>query len=609
MIYETNMRSLKEYYGELHDVIEKEYDKYIESYVKVEQAKNGDSILKVCVDDKNIYLNSRYNSTNEAHKYMEQYFDMPEESLLIMYGLSNASYVREFLKNSEKNIICLIYEPSPDIFMQVIRNIDITDIIESSRVHIAVEGFNEDSFSYILEGRIQIHNTTTNKHIELPHYVELFPEGYERFKQETVDLYEKFYIVENTASKYGKKVVRNNIMNMRFIKGCRCLTDLIGKIPQDIPAIIVAAGPSLDKNVQLLKQAKGKAFIVVVDTAIKRVLKEGIIPDAIITIDMIKPLKLFEGEAISDIPLLADMDANYEVFDYVKPNNLVFFSSDSVIWDKLFKSTGHELRTINSGGSVATSAISVMMELGIKRIVFIGFDLGFSENKAYAGAEAKKVEYNPDHYVYVEGICEEKILVRRDYYNYLRWVESVAGRFTEFEFIDATEGGTKKKNTKIMTLQEVIDKYCTKEVDIAAVFNECPRVFDEANENTITDVLDNMKRNLKNMRKKLSDCAADCRRGKLILESGENNIRELKRINANIEKVDELIEDCDERVYLYKYLTDAEANMMKDMYIVEEDHIQESIRMYEKSRDYYEAIIEAIPQLIDIIDDCKREIE
>ena len=43
----------------------------------------------------------------------------------------------------------------------------------------------------------------------------------------------------------------------------------------DVPAIIVAAGPSLNKNVQELKQAKGKALILVVDAALRAVVNTG----------------------------------------------------------------------------------------------------------------------------------------------------------------------------------------------------------------------------------------------------------------------------------------------------------------------------------------------
>ena len=43
-------------------------------------------------------------------------------------------------------------------------------------------------------------------------------------------------------------------------------------------AILVAAGPSLNKNIQMLKKAKNRLFILAVDTAVKPLIKAGIKP-------------------------------------------------------------------------------------------------------------------------------------------------------------------------------------------------------------------------------------------------------------------------------------------------------------------------------------------
>ena len=43
---------------------------------------------------------------------------------------------------------------------------------------------------------------------------------------------------------------------------------LLGKIPSNVPAFVVSAGPSLNKNIKELKRAKGKSFIIAVDTAV-----------------------------------------------------------------------------------------------------------------------------------------------------------------------------------------------------------------------------------------------------------------------------------------------------------------------------------------------------
>ena len=77
----------------------------------------------------------------------------------------------------------------------------------------------------------------------------------------------------------------NILCNAKYvIKGYKT-RQFVDVIPRNIPAIIVAAGPSLNKNILELKRLKGRAFIIAVDTAIKPLLNAGIIPDMYAVVD------------------------------------------------------------------------------------------------------------------------------------------------------------------------------------------------------------------------------------------------------------------------------------------------------------------------------------
>ena len=82
---------------------------------------------------------------------------------------------------------------------------------------------------------------------------------------------------------------------------------------EEYPAFIVSAGPSLDKNIDELKNIKGRGVIMAVDTAIKPLLKKGIVPDIVASVDPHKPLELFEIEGVQNIPMLVDIDYNYRI--------------------------------------------------------------------------------------------------------------------------------------------------------------------------------------------------------------------------------------------------------------------------------------------------------
>lgn len=609
MIFEHNLKALKNKYQNIYKLVDGADINHQSETAYVEKARKGGDVMVYSEQGKDIFLNSRYDPINEAGKYMEEYFVMPDESILIMYGLSNGYYAREYIKNGNQKTKCIIFEPSTEIFMQILKYIDISDLLESDRVYIIVEGINDEEFTFIAQEWFQIYNINANKLVVVPKYKELFRVSYSKFEQELDDMLQKIYISSNTAVEIGKEAVKNDFYNMLFFEGCRSGKELCSKIPEDMPAIVVSAGPSLEKNVEMLKNAKGKAFIFVVDSAIPKVMEIGVKPDAIISVDRLKSVDNFKAEGLDEVPFFAHMDVNTEVLFSLRPKNLFFYCCDNELCIDLFKKAGSEIDYMEGGGSVATAAITNLISWGFKRIILIGQDLAFTGNRMHAGEEAVEINYNDGNYKYVKDIDGNDVIIRQDYYMYLRWIEETALNYSDIEFIDATEGGAFKKNLKQMTLTDAIEKYCIHEYNISDIFLSVPRLFEGDDRQLVSDIFKKMKRDLKYIKKQLAVCKADCRRGIRILESGENDIKELKRINSSIRKTDELISDCDERMYLYKYNASSEIDMMQDMYAEEEDGIKETIRMYEKSEQYYNSIEQVIPELIYIIEDCISKME
>ncbi|MDE6025326.1 MAG: DUF115 domain-containing protein [Lachnospiraceae bacterium] len=420
-------------------------------------------------------------------------------------------------------------------------------------------------------------------------------------------MYERFYAFKNTEVIDGKQFAKNGIKNMMFFPGCSSGAELQDIFPADMPAIVVSSGPSLEKNVELLKDIKGNAFIFATDSAVRKVVAQGINPDAMITIDPNKSVDNFKVKGIESIPIFVEMYAKTEILEYVKPKNLFFFSSDSIFWSRLFREAGSKILNVPSGGSVATAAIANLITWGFKKIILIGQDLAFTGNRMHAGEAEIEINTNDSRYMTVKDINGEDVAIRKDYYIYLKWIENVASKYTDIEFIDATEGGALKQYVKQMTFREAIDKYCTKNYgNISDILLSVPRLFEGEDKQLVLDAFYHMKRDFINMQNQLLICRDDCLKGEEILHSQKIDIDKLKRINENIKKADELIEDSDEDVFIKKYVAGLEAEMMSDMYKEEKDDIKETIRMYEKSRKYYDGILNILPELIELVGDNIR---
>ena len=109
MIYEGNLAALKENHDDLYKNIDNEE---IDDSAFVSQARNGQKIMVFSKDNKEIYLNSKYNPKSEAEKYLMEIKDMPEKSILTLFGLSNGDFVKQAIKYTNDEVLIIVYEPS-----------------------------------------------------------------------------------------------------------------------------------------------------------------------------------------------------------------------------------------------------------------------------------------------------------------------------------------------------------------------------------------------------------------------------------------------------------------------------------------------------------------
>ena len=604
MCFEKNLEQLKICHDCLYEKVVDTTFEWDENRVTIEKARNGEPVVVYIKDGIKQYLNSRYNPSKEAEKYMEDAVNLTQKSTLVIVGFGNGFHVREFIdKVEEADTNCIVFEPSKDIFMRILHDIDISDILSNQRVHIVVHGMNDAIGTFLCSEYIHVVNEKTNIHIVLPKYQQLFPETCEEIVNTLRNRYQDLIVERNTIKKYGEQGAYNYIHNMCFLPGCRSSVEYIGKFPKGLPGIVVSAGPSLEKNVELLKKVKGRAVILVVDSAIRMVMSKGIIPDMVITMDNHKPVQLFEVPGVEKIPFLIDMSANTEVLEKVKPEKLVVYSADSIIIDQLFKETGSDVRQIYVGGSVALDAMANFVEWGLKTIIFIGQDLMFTNNKVHAGEdEIQDMSQFSYKVVKVKDIYGNEGYTTGDYNIYIREIEKLAERLPDVHFVDATEGGAFIKNTEIMTLQDAIDRYCSKEYNLAEILNYPTKLFVDENAELPIRKMYEMQKHLEKMKKTMEKGVDACNRGAYLLENRNYDVIQLKKINELLQYVDNQYEHFDESVMVLKCTSESYYEFEDSFYVQEEDDILEAIRMYKKSAAFYKSIADAIPKVSSMVD-------
>lgn len=609
IVYENNLKALKEKNEALWNAFVTYENNHSGCQAFVDTAKNGEQIVGYHADNKDYYLNSTYNPQREAEKLMNEFFAMPENSFVSVCGLANGEFARVFLQNNHDAAI-YVYEPCVDVFSAVMHEIDITDLLSNRLFFLAVESLNEDDFGQFLFTYISQMNEYINRYMALPIYQKLFVDGYDHYSREIQNKYECYRIQINTWMKAGKMIGLAGIRNMRFLPGCRSGAEYQRIFPEELPAIIVAAGPSLQKNVELLKKAKGRAVIFVVDSAINTVAQHGIKPDFVVTVDTNKELKNFTAEGLADVFFLADATANTKVLEMVQPKNLVFYSGDSGTWMRMFAEQGSKIEEVYAGGSVALDAMAIAINWGFKRIIMIGQDLAMTGNRQYADGGELDVESKFNGVtLYVKDIYGNDVLTKKDYYTFIQEIEELAYKNTDIDFIDATEGGAFKKHTRIMTLQEAIDQYCTKEFPVEAIITSVPRLFAENGKQCVLDNLQHMEKDIIDLSEQMRNVAQECKLAAYMLEHKQYDKQKLKEINEHIRNIDEQYYDCEEYTLLKKVAAKVNYDYESGVYQAVDGDINESVRLYKNSEKMYVGTADCMTEVLDEIRACKQALE
>lgn len=164
------------------------------------------------------------------------------------------------------------------------------------------------------------------------------------------------------------------------------------------PMIIAAPGPSLSKNVQYLREAKGKAIILAFSHSVAALQGAGVDPDIVMTVDASELTYHFDGCDMSKVPLsIAGVTCHPDLFKLPTKHHATC-ASNSYLDDWVYAAVGDNARVF-SGGSVACTAFSLAQRWKCEPIVLVGLDLSFSDGKYYADTSCDsdmRVKMHPD---------------------------------------------------------------------------------------------------------------------------------------------------------------------------------------------------------------------
>ena len=377
--------------------------------------------------------------------------------IVIMFGCGDGQLLKELLGILDDRSIVIVCEPVAEVFDNVAKSFRDERLI---LLNLAKDP------AGLYEALIRFVDYYSLPRMDVcahPGYDRAFPAEYASFLKQINDNRERLLVNLNTMTRFRNEGTVHILENIEAISKAYFISDLKKTAVPGTTAIIVSAGPSLDKNIEDLRAAKGRALIIAVDTALKYMLARDIVPDLFVTIDPDKPMENFADERVRDIPVIFAEQTPSALLREHRAAKILYNCRDYP--KKLFEACGIGVdANIASGGSVATAAFAICCDLGIKDIILIGQDLAYTGESTHAGGVVSAGVNGDIGTVMIEGIDGTKVRTRSDWLGYLRWfehtIELTRQEKPEMRVIDATEGGALIRGTEVMTLKEAIAQTC-----------------------------------------------------------------------------------------------------------------------------------------------------
>ncbi|EEU6975737.1 motility associated factor glycosyltransferase family protein, partial [Campylobacter jejuni] len=362
-----------------------------------------------------------------------------------------------------------VFESEIELFILALSTIDLSEELCSGRIYLVD----------IEEERVDIQLLILFDMKDMFEYLSL----YEMFVNNVY--YKKFYEdiwhkADELCEKNIKIVIRNLGLNLTI--SFQCYSHLLQNIPSmlgSIPfqrilserknkfdnAIVVSAGPSLTKQLPLLKAYQDKAVVFCADGALSMLEKEGVVPDYVLNIDFEDlPLRFFKNKQ-NKLSLNILSCATH-------PSLVHFLDNKSVILrdDPLYQSFNlNDFGYIDTGTHVSHFSYTLALALGFKNIIMIGQDLAFDEegnshSKGFDFGEKFEEEHKKYKLKTQAYGGKGEVLTHITWNDYRVKLEYLfACNDQKAKFYNATEGGARINFTEELSFKECCEKLLTKE--------------------------------------------------------------------------------------------------------------------------------------------------
>ncbi|WP_052783309.1 motility associated factor glycosyltransferase family protein [Campylobacter jejuni] len=342
---------------------------------------NLDINLKDTSDNTFLYENVIDEFNSMLNTYNDKYLLYP---VLYFYGFGNGILFKALLQNKNHQHI-VVFEKDIEIIWIMFHILDFSNELQSARLMVLqTSSLDIELFS----------NFCSNKpffQFSRIYFLELMSHYYERFHEDILGLNKKL------AENFKNSIVSHGNDPLDALQG---IEQFVYNLPQMIThpsykellskrkgisdtAIIVSTGPSLTKQLPLLKKYANKATIFCADSSYPILAKHGIKPDYVCMLERTEITAEFFnhdfGEFDKDIVFVCAGVVHPKAIEYLKGRNRKYLIIPRYLYFPIYIKLKYFDFLYNTP-SVAHMACYLSLHLNHKNIIFIGQDLAYAEN-------------------------------------------------------------------------------------------------------------------------------------------------------------------------------------------------------------------------------------
>ncbi|MCC5824180.1 MAG: DUF115 domain-containing protein [Phycisphaerales bacterium] len=431
-------------------------------------------------------LSSPRRGADEARRLAES-IEPTETAAACINGFALGHHVRAIHERMGTKSVVICFEPDLGLLRSVLERVDHSAWMAMGRCIIATDPDDAAGLSRSLqnfEGLLAI----GVKIIDHPASTPRLGEASARFGRTMSEVVRSTRTHVVTTLVHAPVTLRNMLMNADHYAACAGITALKDAC-KGFPAVTVAAGPSLQKNLALLAEpgVRDRVVIIAAQTVLKPMLEAGIRPHFVTALDHHELSgRFYEGltaENVRGVRLVVEPKANPAILESFPGE--ILCTQETVLDDLIGPELVREMGRVKPGATVAHLSYALARYIGCDPVIMIGQDLAFTDGQYYAaGAAIHRVwqgELNPERTLEMlewERVARMRANLRPVTDQQGRRIytdEQMATYLAQFEsdfqadtqagltIIDATEGGAAKRHSTAMTLRDALDRFATRE--------------------------------------------------------------------------------------------------------------------------------------------------